>query len=117
MEFLKDVITGDARAALLLLVAAVAVVLLVAIVNVANLFLARAAEREGEIAVRVALGAARGRIARQLVTEGLLLALAAAAAGWVVAIGATRVLVVMAPSSLPQSQRFTWISASSGLLF
>jgi putative ABC transport system permease protein len=102
VEFLKDVVTGDARPALLLLLAAVGVVLLVAIVNVANLFLASAAERQGEIAVRVALGAARGRIARQLVTEGLLVALVAAAAGGVVAIWATRVLVAMVPSNLPR---------------
>jgi putative ABC transport system permease protein len=102
VEFLKDVITGDVRPALMLLLAAVVVVLLVAIVNVANLLLARAAEREREIAVRVALGAARARIARQLVTEGLLLALAGAGAAWVLATWATHGLVAIAPASLPR---------------
>jgi predicted permease len=102
VEFLKDVITGDARPTLILLFAAVVIVLLVAIVNVANLLLARAAEREREIAVRAALGAARARIVRQLVTEGLVLALAGGVAGWVVAVWATRGLIAVAPASLPR---------------
>ena len=102
VEFLKDVITGDVRSALMLLLGAVVVVLLVAIVNVANLLLARAAEREREIAVRAALGAARARILRQLVIEGLALALVGAVAGMALAIWATRALVAAAPASLPR---------------
>jgi putative ABC transport system permease protein len=127
VEFLKDVITGDVRPALMLLLAAVVVVLLVAIVNVANLLLARAAEREREIAVRIALGAARGHIARQLITEGLVLALASALAGWVIAVWATRSLVAVAPASLPRVAEihmdlgvlgFTLLTAAiSGILF
>jgi putative ABC transport system permease protein len=127
VEPLKAVITGDARPALLLLVAAVAVVLLVAIGNVANLLLANAAEREREIAVRVALGAGRGRITRQLVTEGLVLALAGAVAGWISATWATRVLVNFAPTNLPRVTEirmdlhvfgFTLLAAAmSGVLF
>ena len=127
VEPLKTVITGDARPALLLLVAAVAVVLLVAIGNVANLLLASAAEREREIAVRAALGAGRGRITRQLVTEGLVLALAGAVAGWIFATWATRVLVAFAPSNLPRLTEsrmdlrvfgFTLLAAGvSGILF
>jgi len=102
VEFLKDVITGDVRSALMLLLGAVIVVLLVAIVNVANLLLARAAEREREIAVRAALGAARARILRQLVIEGLALALVGAIAGMALAIWATRALVAAAPARLPR---------------
>src|SRR2546426_890725 len=102
VEFLKDVITGDVRSAPMLLLGAVIVVLLVAIVNVANLLLARAAEREREIAVRAALGAARARILRQLVIEGLALALVGAIAGMALAIWATRALVAAAPARLPR---------------
>src|SRR5439155_13450079 len=90
VEFLKDVVTGDVRSALMLLLGAVIVVLLVAIVNVANLLLARAAEREREIVVRAALGPARVRILRQLVVEGLVLALVGAVAGMALAVRATR---------------------------
>jgi putative ABC transport system permease protein len=127
VELLNTVITGDARPALLLLVAAVAVVLLVAIGNVANLLLASAAEREREIAVRAALGAGRGRITRQLVTEGLVLALAGAVAGWIFATWATGVLVTFAPTNLPRLTEirmdlrvfgFTLLAAAvSGVLF
>jgi len=127
VELLKDVITGDVRPALILLLAAVVVVLLVAIVNVANLLLARAAEREREIAVRAAVGAARARIVRQLVTEGLALALAGGVAGWMVAVWATRGLIAVAPAGLPRVAEihmdlrvlaFTLLTAAvSGVLF
>jgi ABC-type antimicrobial peptide transport system permease subunit len=127
VEFLKDVVTGDVRSVLMLLLGAVIVVLLVAIVNVANLLLARAAEREREIAVRAALGAARVRILRQLVVEGLVIALVGAVAGMALAVWATRVLVAAAPASLPRVAEiqmdfrvlaFTLLTAMvSGVLF
>jgi predicted permease len=102
VESLKQVVTGDARVALVLLLWAVTVVLLLAIVNVATLLLARAAERERELAVRAALGAARGRLVRQLAIEGLLLASAGALVGWCLALWATRGLVAAAPPGLPR---------------
>jgi len=97
---LRDQLVGSVRPLVLLLYGAVAVMLLVACANVANLLLMRGADRQREVAVRIALGAGRGRLIRQLMTESLMLAMVGGVAGLVVARYGIHALVGIIPAQV-----------------
>jgi predicted permease len=106
-ESLQTSLTGDVRKALFTMFGAVAFVLLIACANVANLLLVRAGGREAEMAVRTALGAGRGRIVRQLITESVMLSVLAAMIGGALAGWAVDAIVAFGPKGLPRLEDIT----------
>jgi predicted permease len=104
---LKEKVVGKVEAPLLMLLSACGFVLLIACANVAHMLLARTSDRQKEIAVRTALGAGRSRVVAQFLTENLLLAMAGASAGFLLAAWGIKALLVLSPPEIPRVDTVT----------
>ena len=124
---LQETLVGNVRPMLLVLLGAVILIVFIVSLNIANLLLARASGRQQEMAVRLSLGASRGRLVRQMLTESMLLSLIGGAAGIVTAVGTLGFILRFVPSNVPRLNevRIDWvvlafamlISILTGLLF
>ena len=124
---LREVVVKNVQLLMYLLLGAVGLLLLIACANVANLLLARMSARRREMAMRAALGAARGRVIRQLLTESVLLAFSGGSLGVFAAVWGTKLLAALAPDNIPQVQGIgvdhtvllfaALLSAVTGVLF
>ena len=115
---LQETLVGNVRPMLLVLLGAVILIVFIVSLNIANLLLARASGRQQEMAVRLSLGASRGRLVRQMVTESMLLSLIGGAAGVVTAVGTLRFILRFVPSNIPRLNevRIDWVVLAFALL-
>jgi predicted permease len=115
---LQETLVGNVRPMLLVLLGAVILIVFIVSLNIANLLLARASGRQQEMAVRLALGASRGRMVRQMLTESLLLSLIGGAAGIVTAVGTLGFTLRFMPSNVPRLSevRIDWVVLAFALL-
>jgi predicted permease len=115
---LQETLVGHVRPMLLVLLGAVILIVFIVSLNIANLLLARASGRQQEMAVRLALGASRGRMVRQLLTESMLLSLIGGVAGIATAVGALGFILRFVPSNVPRLNevRIDWVVLAFALL-
>ncbi len=115
---LQGTLVGNVRPMLLVLLGAVILIVFIVSLNIANLMLARASGRQQEVAVRLALGASRGRVVRQMLTESMLLSLIGGAAGIATAVGTLGFILRFVPSNVPRLNevRIDWVVLAFALL-
>ena len=118
IQSLQETLVGKVRPMLLVLLGAVILIVFIVSLNIANLLLARASGRQQEMALRIALGASRGRLVRQMLTESLLLSLIGGAAGIATAVGTLGFILRFVPSNVPRLNevRIDWVVLAFAVL-